>query len=121
MAQEKLFTGQSAIVTGGGAGIGLAIARTLAAEGANVALPDYNGETAEAAAEEIRGLGVEALGFQADVADGPRMAEIVAATVEAFGGVQILVNNAGITRDKLVMAMSDQDWNDVISTNLSSA
>jgi len=118
LAQEKLFTGQSAIVTGGGAGIGLAIARTLAAEGANVALPDYNGETAEAAAEEIRGLGVEALGFQADVADGPRMAEIVAATVEAFGGVQILVNNAGITRDNLLLRMSQDQWEAVIRTNL---
>jgi len=105
-------------VTGGGAGIGLAIARMLASEGANVALPDYNGDTAEAAAEELRALGVQALPFQADVADGPRMSEIVSETVEAFGGVDILINNAGITRDNLLLRMSQDQWEAVIRTNL---
>ena len=112
------FEGKAAIVTGGGAGIGLAVARLLAAEGANIVVPDYNGETAEAAAAELRGLGAQALAFQADVADAERMAEIAAATVEAFGGIHILINNAGITRDNLLLRMSKDQWDAVIRTNL---
>jgi len=118
LAQDKLFAGQAAIVTGGGAGIGLAIARMLATEGANVVLPDFVGEAAEAAAEEIRTLGVQALAFQADVADPTRMDEVVAATIDAFGGVHILINNAGITRDGLLVRMKPDQWDAVIRTNL---
>jgi len=118
VAPEKEFEGQAAIVTGGGAGIGLAIARCLGAHGAHIVIADYVGEAAEAAAAEVRRLGVGALAFQADVADAPRMDEVVAATVEKFGGVHILINNAGITRDNLLLRMSKEQWDQVIQTNL---
>ena len=118
MASEKEFAGQAAIVTGGGAGIGLAIARCLASYGADVVVPDYNGEWAERAAAELQALGVRALAFQADVADAARMDEVAAATVDAFGGVHILVNNAGITRDNLLLRMGPDQWDAVIRTNL---
>lgn len=118
MASEKEFAGKSAIVTGGGAGIGLAIARCLAERGANVAIPDFNGPSAEAAAAQLGALGVRTLAFQADVADVARMDQVVAATVEAFGGVHILVNNAGITRDNLLLRMAPEQWDAVIRTNL---
>jgi len=118
LAQEQEFAGKAAIVTGGGAGIGLAIARELARRGASLVVPDYNGEAAEAAAAELSEMGAQALAFQADVADAARMGEIVAATIEAFGGVHILVNNAGITRDGFLVRMGKDQWDAVISTNL---
>ena len=118
MGGSTEFEGKAAIVTGGGAGIGLAIARRLGERGARVAVPDFNGEAAERAVAELRGLGVEALAFQADVADAARMDAVVAATVEAFGGVHILVNNAGITRDNLLLRMGQDQWDQVIRTNL---
>lgn len=118
MAQETDFAGKAAIVTGGGAGIGLAIARELARCGARVVVPDYVGEAAEAAAAELADLGAEALAFQADVADAERMGEVVQATIDAFGGVHILVNNAGITRDSLLLRMGKDQWDAVIATNL---
>ena len=118
MAADKEFQGKAAIVTGAGAGIGLAIARDLAAHGASLVVPDYNGEAAEAAADELRGMGVQALPFQADVADAESMDQVVAAAIEAFGGVHILVNNAGITRDNLLLRMSRDQWDAVIRTNL---
>jgi 3-oxoacyl-[acyl-carrier protein] reductase len=115
---EKEFAGKAAIVTGGGAGIGLAIARMLARGGANVAVPDFNGPSAEAAAAELRTLGVQALAFQADVADPKRMGEVAEATLQAFGGLHILINNAGITRDNLMLRMDPAQWEAVIRTNL---
>jgi len=118
VACEKEFAGKAAIVTGGGAGIGLAIARMLAQHGADIAVADLNGAAAESAAAELQGLGVRSLAFQADVADPARMEGVVAATVEAFGGVHILINNAGITRDNLLLRMSQEQWEAVIRTNL---
>ncbi len=118
MASEREFAGKSAIVTGGGAGIGLAIARCLAERGANVVIPDFNGPSAEAAAAQLSQLGVRTLAFQADVADAARMDQVAAATIEAFGGVNILVNNAGITRDNLLLRMAPEQWDAVIRTNL---
>ena len=118
MADEKELAGKAAIVTGGGAGIGLAIARELGRCGASVVVPDYNGEAAEAAAAALEASGIEALAFQADVSDTERMDEIVKATVEAFGGVHILVNNAGITRDGFLLRMGRDQWDAVIATNL---
>ena len=118
MTQDTEFAGKAAIVTGGGAGIGLAIARELAACGASVAVPDYVGASSEAAAAELEALGAQALAFQADVTDAARMAEVVQATIEAFGGVHILVNNAGITRDGVRLRKGKDQWDALIATNL---
>src|SRR5579871_4349753 len=113
---------QTAIVTGGSRGIGRAIALALAAEGARVVV-NYS-RNADAAAEVVAAIeanGGEALATQADVADPAQVEAMLAATQARFGGVQILVNNAGITRDKLVLRMTVEDWDAVLDTNLRGA
>lgn len=107
---------QVAIVTGGARGIGAAIARQLAQGGARVVI-NYrsSAEEAEALASEIGGVAV-----QADVSTAEGCAALFAAA-EAVGDVSILVNNAGITRDGLMLRMSDDDWNDVLNTNAGGA
>ncbi len=107
-----------AIVTGGSRGIGKAIALRLATEGAKVVVTATTLEGADKTAAEIRQNGGQAVGFAANVADVKQVEALMKATVEQFGGLHILVNNAGITRDNLVMRMSDEDWNAVIATNL---
>ena len=107
-----------AIVTGGSRGIGKAIALRLAAEGAKVVVTATTPEGADKTAAEIRQNGGQAVGFAANVAEVKQVEALMKATVEQFGGLHILVNNAGITRDNLVMRMSDEDWNAVIATNL---
>jgi 3-oxoacyl-[acyl-carrier protein] reductase len=114
--------GKVAIVTGGGRGIGRAIAAVLAAEGAKVAV-NYS-RSAEAAAQtvaQIRKAGGTAMAAQADVASADEIAALVTQVVEEFGQVDILVNNAGITRDKLLLRMSEEDWDAVLDTNLKGA
>jgi 3-oxoacyl-[acyl-carrier protein] reductase len=107
-----------AIVTGSSRGIGKAIALRLTAEGAKVVVTATTKEGAEKAADEIRQSGGQASGFEANIADPKQVEALMKGTVEQFGGLHILVNNAGITRDNLVMRMSDDDWNAVITTNL---
>jgi len=107
-----------AIVTGGSRGIGKAIALRLAAEGAKVVVTATTQEGADKTAEEIRQSGGQALGFAANIVEVKQVEALLKATVEQFGGLHILVNNAGITRDNLVMRMSDEDWSAVIATNL---
>lgn len=107
-----------AIVTGGSRGIGKAIALRLAAEGAKVVVTATTKAGADKTAEEIRQNGGQAAGFEANVAEVKQVEALIKGTVEQFGGLHILVNNAGITRDNLVMRMSDEDWNAVITTNL---
>ncbi len=107
-----------AIVTGGSRGIGKAIALRLATEGAKVVVTATTKAGADKTAEEIRQNGGQATGFEANVAEVKQVEALIKGTVEQFGGLHILVNNAGITRDNLVMRMSDEDWNAVISTNL---
>ena len=109
-----------ALVTGAGRGIGKAIAERLAAHGHTV-LCVSKSDTCVQVANDILAKGQKAKAFQVDVSDAAAVAQACEQIIAEFGAVEILVNNAGITRDKLVMAMSDQDWNDVISTNLSSA
>lgn len=109
-----------ALVTGAGRGIGKAIAERLAAHGHTV-LCVSKSDTCVAVAQAILDKGQKAKAFQVDVADPVAVAKACEQINAEFGAVEILVNNAGITRDKLVMAMSEADWNDVISTNLSSA
>lgn len=114
--------GRVALVTGASRGIGAAIALRLASEGAAVAV-NYAGR-ADAAADIVRQIesaGGHAVALQADVSDAPSASALVASAVEHLGGLDILVNNAGITRDGLLVRMSDEDWDAVISTNLSGA
>lgn len=114
------LSGKTALVTGASRGIGAEIARTLAAGGAAVAV-NYAGS--KAAADEvvsaIVGAGGRAVALQGDVSDAAACARLVSETVEAFGGLDVLVNNAGITRDGLLVRMSDDDWSAVVDTNLS--
>lgn len=118
----KLLEGKVALITGAARGIGKALALRFAAEGAAIAFSDLKyDENMEATEKEIQNLGVQAKGFAsnaASLADSEKLAEEV---VAHFGRIDILVNNAGITRDNLLMRMTEQDWDLVISVNLKSA
>ena len=108
-----------AVVTGGGRGIGRAVALRLANEGADVAISyRSNDETAEAAAEEVRATGVRCEIFKGDVAAPDDVAALIKGVNEAFGRIDILVNNAGLTRDNLMMRMKEEEFDEVIGTNL---
>lgn len=110
---------KSALVTGASRGIGSSIALQLAEEGYNVAV-NYAGSKDKAAAvvEEIKTKGVESFAIQANVAKGDEVKEMIKEVVSQFGSVDVLVNNAGITKDNLLMRMKEQEWDDVIDTNL---
>lgn len=110
---------KSALVTGASRGIGRSIAIQLAEEGYKVAV-NYAGnkEKADAVVEEIKAKGVEAFAIQANVANGDEVKAMIKEVVSQFGSVDVLVNNAGITRDNLLMRMKEQEWDDVIDTNL---
>ncbi len=112
------LAGQVAIVTGAARGLGRAIAQTLAAAGAKVACVDVSQETLTDSVDGIRAAGGSAEPIACDVTDGDRVAQVVTEVVERWGGLQILVNNAGITRDTLLMRMKDDQWDAVISVNL---
>jgi 3-oxoacyl-[acyl-carrier protein] reductase len=107
-----------AIVTGGSRGIGKAIALRLATEGANVVVTATTKAGADKTATEIRQNGGEAIGVEVNIIETKQVEALIKQTVDQFGGLHVLVNNAGITRDNLVMRMSDEDWNAVITTNL---
>ncbi|MEB8098581.1 3-oxoacyl-[acyl-carrier-protein] reductase [Staphylococcus xylosus] len=110
---------KSALVTGASRGIGRSIAIQLAEEGYNVVV-NYAGnkEKADAVVEEIKAKGVESFAIQANVANGDEVKAMIKEVVSQFGTVDVLVNNAGITRDNLLMRMKEQEWDDVIDTNL---
>jgi len=115
------FEGKVAVVTGGAKGIGLAVSRRLAGEGAKVVLTGRDTAALESAAAELRATGVDALPLAADAAREHEADRVCAATLEAFGRADILVNNAGVTRDGLLLRMSDEDWDQVLETNLKGA
>jgi len=110
-----------ALVTGSGRGIGRAIALCFARNGADVAISDIDGGSAEAVAEEIRPLGRRAIAIVANVTDPNSCKEMVDRVVAELSRLDILVNNAGIRRDKLILGMSDQDWDAVLDVNLKGA
>lgn len=113
------LTGKTAIITGASRGIGAEIAKRFAQAGANVVV-NYSGsqQKAEAVAEAIEENGGKAIAVKANVADADAVKAMVDETISQFGTVDILVNNAGITRDNLMMRMKDDEWDDVINTNL---
>jgi len=119
---EKQFEGKSAIVTGATRGIGKSIALELAKRGCNVAFNySKSADEAEKLKGEVEALGVKAHSAQCDVADTAAAAEFVGQVKDAFGTVDYLINNAGITRDQLILRMKEEDWDSVIDTNLKGA
>lgn len=117
-----MLTDKVAVVTGASRGIGQEIAKTLAAQGATV-IVNYNGSAKKAAEtiQEIETMGGKAEAVQCDVSDFDKAKELLDYVIKTYGHVDILVNNAGITRDNLMMRMSEEDFDTVISTNLKGA
>ncbi|XTZ17249.1 3-oxoacyl-ACP reductase FabG [Micromonospora echinospora] len=114
------FADRIAVVTGGGQGIGAATARRLAAEGATVAVVDLDAERAGAVADDIVATGGRAVGLGCDVTDADAVAATTDRVVETYGGLHVLVNNAGVTRDNLLFKMALPEWEAVLTTNLTS-
>jgi 3-oxoacyl-[acyl-carrier protein] reductase len=112
------LTGMTALVTGASGGIGSAIARALAAQGARLALSGSNLDKLEAFRAELGGGHVA---LQCDLSDAAQVDALVPRAVEALGTLDILVNNAGVTRDNLAMRMKDEEWDTVIRVNLEAA
>ena len=110
--------GRVALVTGASQGIGRACALMLAEGGATVALAARNEEKLKSVVQEIGSTGGKAAAFKLDVANEEEIKTVVKAVVAQFGKIEILVNNAGITRDQLMMRMKRADWDDVLATNL---
>lgn len=116
-----LLKGKTALVTGASRGIGEAIARTFAQHGADVAFT-YNRsvERAEALEKELADLGVKAKAYQSDAGDLEQAKALCDAVLQDFGKIDVLVNNAGITKDNLLLRMTEEEWDTVINTNLKS-
>jgi len=113
--------GKVALITGGAQGIGKQIAERLHRGGAQLALADINAEAAKAAAAEFSARGPKCNGYACNVADSAQVDALVEAVVKDFGRLDILINNAGITRDGLLIRMTDEAWNAVININLTGA
>jgi len=110
--------GRTVIITGAGGGLGRAYALAFAAEGANVVVNDIRREAAEAVCAEIRSAGGSALASDDDITQLATAQRIVDAAVEAFGEVHVLVNNAGICRDRMFLSLTEADWDDVMRVHL---
>ncbi|GIH67309.1 glucose 1-dehydrogenase [Microbispora siamensis] len=114
------FIGKFAVVTGAARGIGAAIARRLAAEGAAVACVDLTPDGCASIVDEITVTGGRAVAFGCDVSDGAQVEALVSEVMAEFGRIDVLVNNAGLTRDNLLFRMSEEDWDKVVDVNLKS-
>ena len=115
------LTGKVAVVTGGNGGIGLGMARGLARAGANIAVVARNEEKSAQAVQSLRDMDVQARAFQADVTDADAVSDVVDAVTQAFGGIHILINNAGINIRKRPEDLNPDEWQQVLNTNLTSA
>lgn len=116
----RLLEGKTALITGGSRGIGEALVRSFVQAGANVAFT-YVSENSKARAEALAAeLGDSARAYQSDAGDYAQAEALVNAVVADLGGIHVLINNAGITRDTLLMRMTEQQWDEVIQTNLKS-
>ncbi len=112
---------KNCIVTGGSRGIGKAIALTLAKLGANVAITyARSADAASEVVEEMKKTGVKAMARQADATSFEKAEEVISSVVDEWGSLDVLVNNAGITKDNLILRMNEEQWDDVINTNLKS-
>lgn len=117
----KLLEGKTAIITGASRGIGKGIAQVFAQHGANVAFTYSSSvEAANALEKELNDQGVKAKGYQSNAADFEEAQELAKQVLEDFGGIDILINNAGITKDNLLMRMGEEDFDKVIEVNLKS-
>ncbi len=110
--------GQTALITGGGRGIGKAIGESLAQRGVNIVVVDVNLEIAQEAARSLAQQGVKTSALQANVSQAPEVNSIFESAVKEFGKIEIVVNNAGITKDGLLLRMKEEDWDAVINVNL---
>lgn len=117
----KLLEGKVALITGASRGIGKGIALKFAEQGANVAFTYLSSvEKGEALVKELEAFGIKAKGYRSDAADYVAAEELINNIVADFGAIHVVVNNAGITRDGLLMRMTEENWDDVINTNLKS-
>ena len=117
----KLLQGKTALITGGSRGIGEAIVMQFAEQGANIAFTYLSSEEkAKALEEKLNGMGIKAKGYKSNAAVYLEAEALVNDVVKEFGTLEICVNNAGITRDNLMLRMSEQQWDEVINTNLKS-
>lgn len=112
------MNGQTAIVTGGGRGIGRTIAEFLAQRGVNVVIVGVNIDIAHNASSELEKLGIKSIAVKADVSNASDVNNIFERALREFGRVEILINNAGITKDGLLLRMREEDWDTVININL---
>lgn len=116
-----LLTGKTALVTGASKGIGRSIAMRFAEEGANVAFTFLSSvEKGQELEGELRKFGIKAKGYRSDASDFKAAEELITQVISEFGKLDVLVNNAGITRDNLLMRMSEEHWDEVININLKS-
>ena len=118
MEEGLKLTGKVALVTGAAQGIGRAIGLLLARNGADIVVSDINLEKAEETAKEIRGIGPKAMAVKVDVSNLSDVERMVEGILEKLAKIDILVNNAGITRDKLILRMTEEDWDAVLGVNL---
>lgn len=117
----KLLEGKTAIITGASRGIGRGIAQVFAKHGCNVAFTySRSVEAANALTSELSSFGIQVKGYQSDAADFAQAEELIQAVLKDFEGIDILINNAGITKDNLLMRMSEEDFDQVIQVNLKS-
>ena len=120
MSDKVEFKGQVALVTGGARGIGKSISVRLAKEGVNIAVADVMLDAAEETARELEGMGVKAMAVEMNVSNGESVQAAIKKVAADMGRIDILINNAGITRDGLIMRMKEEDWDSVLSINLKS-